>query len=296
MAERQLTGLERELVLQYLRDDNVPVTITESERSGTEGAAVFPVAVKSQQLNVLDKGVVLLRDVPDAIAAFVGKSIRVQFYFNKLGIYFHTEMRRRDSHIYIVVPGTILVAEDRGRQPESRLRAILRFPGEENSGFQIEAFPAPGFEVFGIPQWGAIELEHQKEAKEYIEDFVREEPESGKGVHHIAISRYFVQGAAASDAGGRPMPMDILFVDSGKIVFARRGSPLELRHGEKCSLQLSLPGAPALPPRTIITTCTVGKLYSSKDSAARCAVCNLDNLKEEDARFLYEKSTGNIFE
>ena len=30
--EKELTGIERELVLQYLRDDNVPLTITLEEK------------------------------------------------------------------------------------------------------------------------------------------------------------------------------------------------------------------------------------------------------------------------
>jgi len=56
MENNTLTGIERELVLRYLIDGNVPVTVTPIEKEDGSGetvkppsSAVFPVALKSEQ-------------------------------------------------------------------------------------------------------------------------------------------------------------------------------------------------------------------------------------------------------
>ena len=64
MEHDKLTGIERELVLQYLIDGNVPVTLTpieealSSDKEKTEGeirsltSQVFPVAIKGEHIKV----------------------------------------------------------------------------------------------------------------------------------------------------------------------------------------------------------------------------------------------------
>ena len=92
----QLTGIERQLVLQYLMDANVPVTLTEEIELGQEKAAeneksenghrirtvasgVFPVALPGEQITVLDQGIILLKNPPESVKVFDGKKVRVQF-------------------------------------------------------------------------------------------------------------------------------------------------------------------------------------------------------------------------
>ena len=61
MEKTKLSGIERELVLQYLIDGNVPVTITPVENSTAESdgkihplnSAVFPLALNAGQISVL---------------------------------------------------------------------------------------------------------------------------------------------------------------------------------------------------------------------------------------------------
>ena len=79
--ETELTQIERELVLQYLRDDNVPLTVTledkpemsdadivddktigTSDESRVPASAIFPVAIPSRQIEVLNQGIILLKN------------------------------------------------------------------------------------------------------------------------------------------------------------------------------------------------------------------------------------------
>ena len=73
MENNNLTGIERQLVLQYLIDGNVPVTVTPTEKNnGAEDAiqplssAVFPVALKAEQIASGGNGIILLKNPPQS--------------------------------------------------------------------------------------------------------------------------------------------------------------------------------------------------------------------------------------
>ena len=77
MKKNELTGIERQLVLQYLVDGNVPVTVTEvktavedNEKIKSLTSGVFPVALPGEQMTVLDQGIILLQNPPEAVKTF----------------------------------------------------------------------------------------------------------------------------------------------------------------------------------------------------------------------------------
>ena len=115
MKKNELTGIERQLVLQYLVDGNVPVTVTEvktavedNEKIKSLTSGVFPVALPGEQMTVLDQGIILLQNPPEAVKTFDGKKVKVQFYFNKLGLYFETEIKKiKSGALAIVIPALI---------------------------------------------------------------------------------------------------------------------------------------------------------------------------------------------
>ena len=96
MEKTELTGIERELVLQYLIDGNVPVTLTplDDEEKDSSGeikpatSAIFPVAFKAEKITVLEQGIILLKNPMQSVRNFAGKKVRVEFYFNRLGLCF----------------------------------------------------------------------------------------------------------------------------------------------------------------------------------------------------------------
>lgn len=95
--QHKLSGIERELVLKYLQDANVPVTVTLLESLPETGlhspsSAVFPVALASEKMTVLNQGIILLKNPGQAVASFAGKDVRVEFYFNRVGLCFITKM------------------------------------------------------------------------------------------------------------------------------------------------------------------------------------------------------------
>ena len=84
MSEKKLTGIERELVLKYLIDGNVPVTITpvlekkDSSEIKSVETLVLPVLVRREKMAVLKEGIIFLQNVPESIKILEDKEIKVE--------------------------------------------------------------------------------------------------------------------------------------------------------------------------------------------------------------------------
>ena len=84
--DEKLSGIERELVLQYLMDGNVPVTLTpvneenaskEDEKIHSLASQIFPVALKPEHIKVQKNGKIHLENPPQSVVGFAGKNVRV---------------------------------------------------------------------------------------------------------------------------------------------------------------------------------------------------------------------------
>ena len=115
----KLTGIERELVLQYLIDGNVPVTLTpveeplSSDKEDTEGeirsltSQIFPVAIKGEHMKVKKNGVILLENPAQSVANFTDKQVKVEFYFNRVGLYFISLVKETKKGLTLSIPDQI---------------------------------------------------------------------------------------------------------------------------------------------------------------------------------------------
>ena len=320
---RELTGIERELVLQYLRDDNVPVTVTleekplardaeidsESEQENEPAkeeriptSALFPVAIPAQQLTVLNQGIILLKNTSATrtVQPFIGKTVRVQFYFNHVGLYFITEMKECSQGLAIVVPGSIYRMEDVVSTVNWDFTASLAFKDSEGNDVQIECVPTNGYRLFLQPLWDEIEIERQKDAKKALESYVAEARAEGgvsigNGLHLLRVCRYLTSVAAApvqQAVEGRVPPLYVLYVDENRLVLASdtEDTKLELEENYECTMSLALP-AQKIIKRIIKTECVVENIYSaeSENDMRKCYVCRFTDMQEEDKRYLSEK-------
>lgn len=202
------------------------------------------------------------------------------------------------SKIYFQVPQQIFVAQDKTKTT-TKVNAVLRFTGPENALFCLKANAAPDTDVFEMPKWGDIDIENQKAAKTYLEGFIQKQKTNdikfSNGVYLLSICKYFFTKPPAS-LNEANAPLDILFIDSEKIIFGKKNSFLDLQEKEDYMLQLYInTGVASVPQRQIIAHCKVQKIYCADKDPFYAAVCYFADLKEEDERFLYEKSTGKLF-
>ena len=305
----ELTGIERQLVLQYLMDANVPVTVIEEKeedtaendpskvRVRTVASGVFPVALPSEQLTVLDQGIILLHNPPESVKAFDGKKVRVQFYFNRLGLYFITTVKQVKSGLALVIPAVIKKIEEKEAKQKEDFTAILYYSADSRtSGVKcqfLEEYP-----LFVQPKWSDVEEENQQKAKEYLEKFVMECRSDGKaignGLFLISVVKFLsadVKKEAASIEGRKKSP-SIIYIDPQRIVFACESEDLIVREGFDYSVVLGFPilSGP-IKERTVYSNFVVEKIFFDDKNRKCCAVCSFSTMKEEDARYLEDKRT-----
>ena len=307
MENKPLTGIERELVLRYLLDGNVPVTVTPVESATVSNeirslsSEIFPVAIKADNISVLKEGIILLINPPQSVIDFEGRAVRVEFYFNRVGLYFVSEMRRVSSGPALVIPERIYRIEDTVVKQKYDFSAILYYSVSSGKDVNFPCYPADGFKLFARPVWADIKQEQQHNAKSLLENFVvqaKKNAASGNGIQLISICRYLTQDKTSvfESLQDRVHPFDILFVNHERIVVGfDRNPPIKLADGEEYALKMSfsLKDAPAVM-RDVYVTCTVSNIYSDAGGESKAADCPFTSIQEEDLRFLYEKTTSTI--
>lgn len=301
MEKADLTGIERQLVLQYLIDGNVPVTVTLYEHDDTL-PVIFPVALKAEQIIVSDKGIILLKNPPQSVKSFAGKQIKVEFYFNRLGLYFVTEMKESEFGLALVIPESIQrIEDDDNSSNKYNFTAVLYFSCQNKSNVNIECLPVDGYKLFSRPIWSSIAIEQQQEAKRLLERIVVEAKQTknaGNGIQLIPVCRYLVEKEQKvfESVEGRMKPLGILYVDHERIVLAAGSNTQQLAKGAEYAVKMSfrIKDSPILS-RDIFATCIIAKIYAVGQAERYVADCAFTSIQEEDVRFLYEKATSKLF-
>lgn len=319
---KELTKIERELVLQYLRDDNVPLTVTlEDKPEQIEGelnsdktdfiseeekispSAVFPVAIPTAQMEVLDQGIILLKKSVRSFNEFLNKKIKVQFYFNHLGLFFTSVMKEYSKGLAIVIPSSIYRIPDLIQKKNFDFIAELSFNSNNDNKIKYDCFPRDNYRFFTNPRWNEIEIEKQVLAKSLLEEYVSEIKKSEEktfdnGLHLISVVRFLTEtnyNYNLQAVEGRVEPLEIIYTDNTKIVLSSFKKD-KLSNGCNYDLCFSF----SIPEnknfkRIIELKASVVNVYSYEERETY--VLRFDEVKEEDNRFLYERINGKkIFE
>lgn len=308
MSINKLSGIERELVLQYLIDGNVPVTVTpiddtnESENVPHLSTVVFPIAIKPDNISVLKEGIILLKNPNSSVSNFEGKDVKVEFYFNRVGLFFVTQVKSVKAGLALVIPAEIQRIQDVEVVQKYDFSAVLYYSVDSNKDINFKCFPADGFELFSRPVWSSIPLELQTKAKSYLEEYVeiaKKTKKAGNGLQLINICRYMISNTVEKIEAiqGKVKPFDILFVNHERIVLGyNQNDAIELDKGKEYALKMSfsLKESSAVT-RDVFVTFSVDNQYFSDDNKKICIDCSYTTLQEEDCRFLYEKATKTLF-
>ena len=309
MTQESLTGIERELVLQYLIDGNVPVTLTPIEDQNSENSEIiksltsqiFPVAIKGEHLTVQKDGVILLENAPDSVTKFANKTVKVEFYFNRVGLFFTSEVKETPKGLSISIPEKIERIIDVEEKNHYDFSADFYIECKTRRELNIKCIPDESIELFTRPAWKIIPLENQKKANELLESFVEEakiEKNAGNGIQLIPVCKYLTdkQGKQMEALQNRVKPLNILFIDHERIVLGMDSKACTFFANEEYGVKLSfsIKAGPILT-RDIFVTCMVNKIYRSRDGNLSCVDFRYTTMQEEDLRFLYEKATSTLF-
>ena len=274
MAGKALTGIERQLVLEYLADGNVPLTISLSEESSlspekSEKSSVpaFPVAVRGEQMKVLDQGIIIIPEPNGQILSFDGKSVQVMFYFNKLALYFETKAQKFSAGLALVIPKIISKIEDK-KESERKDFAVTVFyettpskkaarPAEINCEFDSR------FPLFKVSDYNSL-----------IEKFLSEP---------LPLS------TAAESIADRIHSPSVIYLDSSVIVFASKKTDMPFVSGSEYALLMRFPIAGPVKERKVYASCIINRIYENFECDRLCACASFSSMREEDSRFLEDK-------
>ena len=309
----KLTGIERELVLQYLIDGNVPVTLTPIEDSVSTSkdneeieirsltSQIFPVAIKGEHMKVRKDGVILLENPVQSVANFANKTVKVEFYFNRVGLYFLSPVKETKKGLTLSIPDQIERIADIEEEADYDFSSVIYFECKTRKDLNIKCVPCEDIELFVRPVWKIIPLENQKKAKILLEDFVSQaklEKNAGNGIQLIPVCKYLTDTYTPqmSAMENRVKPLSILFVDHERLVLGMETSSCTFFTTEEYGIKLSfsIKRGPILT-RDIFVTGVVNKIYRSADGLHSCVDFRYTTLQEEDLRFLYEKATSTLF-
>ena len=156
MSSDKLTGIERELVLQYLIDGNIPVTLTpQVEKTSDEGihsisSQVFPIALKPDHIKVQKNGKIELANPPQSVMNFQGQTVKVEFYFNRVGLYFFSEVKQDKNGLVISVPESINRIKDLVDETDYDFSALFYFDCKNKKELKIKTIPWEKEELFTL--------------------------------------------------------------------------------------------------------------------------------------------------
>lgn len=309
MSDSKLTGIERQLVVQYLIDGNVPVTITpieeKSELSSEEvrplTSQVFPLAIKAENLTIKKNGTIILENPGKSVKNLLNKNVKVEFYFNRVGLYFNSRVIEKKDVYSLSIPAEILRIQDIVEEKHYDFSALFYYECKTGKDLNLTCIPWEKTQLFCRPAWKSIPLENQKKAKSLLEEYVNQaklEKNAGNGIQLIPVCNYltFEEPVKIESLQDRIKPLNILYVDHERIVIGldsiNHVFVLNDEYGLK--LSFSLKSGPIVT-RDIFVTCLVNKIYRIEKENKICVDFRYTSLQEEDLRFIYEKATKSLF-
>lgn len=303
MGGRCLSGMERQLVLAYLADGNSPVSVVLLDEYGAElpVSASFRIVPESRRFSSLFKPALFL-EKSDSSAQFpFGRRVKVRFYFNKLGMVFITELCPTPFGAALALPSTIEKSGDDDCKKSIGFSAVVYYDlvhhGASNS---VECLCRDGYELFSAPGWGSISGEFLKSAKSYVKasvELLRKEKRTvGNGLYLIPIGRYLCgqHDEALSSVETRRHPPEVIYLDSGKIVFAAKKSDMIFSSGREYRIEMHIPIHGPLKSRKVCLSCVISEMHESYDRMYLCACAEFTSIKREDVRFLHDLNSSAV--
>ncbi len=147
-----LSGLERDIVVSYLCEDDVPFTLVPSQPA----ERIFSFVTGIGGVQVLSEGIILFTDSFALPVDLVNSLVEIRFYFRKLGLSFSGRVSRtKTGALAVVVPKEILRLADSVSPMESPFACRL-FLGESFSGDCLDCRQWNGFPLFVPQAWRSI--------------------------------------------------------------------------------------------------------------------------------------------
>ncbi len=272
-----LTGVEKNLVLKYLIDKKICVTI------------VPGFFVVSLDVDDVKDGVLYLTKCPFNFLELENQKVKVFFYYEKLGLSFESVLKNINGRYGLVSPSCIGILEDEKNFVASAFHARLTDVGVNCSFLS-------GYKLFEKPSFDDIEKKYFDESKELIEYIVKTSRQCGKSIGNglcvIPVAKYLLETVDGfSTIKDRAFPPAIIYIDSKLMVFAslKRNLFFKTECDYNIEMGFNIEKSP-VKERIVKAIVSAEQIYESADRERVCVISSFKELKNEDVRFIMDQS------
>ncbi|MCR4821584.1 MAG: hypothetical protein K5873_01775 [Treponema sp.] len=273
MGKNELTGIERKLVLDYLMDGNpslwlIPIEEDLNSSPGNKELSKYLI----QKENVRVKGeVIFFENLPGQKWIHDEEKVMVQFYFNRLGLYFLSKIQLSSSAFSLTIPSTIYKIEDKIENERNPFSATLYYEAAGIEGkslsrkTEVNCIFDPRFPLF------------QKNDRTEV------------------MNRYLLENAPeeSESISGRMHPPSIIYIDGQSLVFAARKADMTMITGARYSLLLTFPLSGPVKSRKVSLSFIIEEMFESYGRERLCALGKISSIQEEDLRFITDKFSSS---
>ncbi|MBO4319417.1 MAG: hypothetical protein J5857_03000 [Treponema sp.] len=286
-----LGGLEKENVLKALSSENLDLIIQDIISGQT-------VQVDSKFISHNPHGIILVSKAYGELDQSVGNKVCIQFYVNQVGYCFDSVLQDSSMGLAIVIPEKIeRVKSNTFSKPQSVSARILYHDCADKE-VTIPCYVEESNNLLSKPAWNNVPQSIQDECRKLMAQFINERKQEssamvGNGIYLIPVSVFLCNPEIRknlNDVHGTQLPLDLIYVDSTKIVFGKREYAPELELEADYTLMLEIKLS-AFLTRSIIVECTVSDIYSTSYQETACYLCKVTKIKTEDERFISERMT-----
>ncbi len=306
MAGKPLTGIERELVLDYLSKNNLPLSFSifnESELKGRQFGGFFPVVVKAENVKMIKNDVILIKNPSVSILRFVGKNVKVQFYYNRVGLFFITTLESSSLGLEVFVPPEINHVEEELNSPKKGFSLVIlgdsksKNAAAKNVSLGIECPGERNYSIFKTPSLADIDEKIKMDVNAYHQKLISIVKACGRfhsigdRTFLISVARYFSEKSDSqkiTTVQDRFIPPSVIYLDHRRIVFVCKKKYLFFSAGAVFSIIMNFPIKGPLKERKVFAELRIEDVFIS-DNNEKCAInAVFTSLKQEDERFISE--------
>lgn len=313
MSAVNSSPLEVSLIKKYLAFEARSLEVSFEDESGKKDT--FSSLTEKTDSKLLQRNLLRIKGYESSIEkvknlAFSSKKVSVNFYFNRLGLYFSSRILFSENSFCIMLPEEFFTISETQKSPEQEIYCVLFYEtGNEalkKNCLEIKCTSLSGFNILKKPSFTDLEREGNiegsiidKKVKNWIREVIlsiKEDSESrinvSDGLFLIPIGRYLIEEkkTEVGQIEGRAKNPGIIFIDDKRIVFAGEKDDMVLVEGKNYKIKIFFPLAGPIKARIVEVNCFVSVVFENYEKTRLCANAEISSLREEDRRFLSEIS------
>ncbi len=293
ITDDELSKVEKDVVIQSLVDD--PVKIIIKDLDGKSGSKIRPLEIAEKFIQVIDIKYFLIDPDVSSMSPFDGKKIRLEFYFNHMGLFFESEVIGFSKGYIIPFAESFYRIHKTEEKKSQQFYGTISFKTSDNKKTSIMCVPGKGYELFDLPSLHETPEDSTGVYDMLLADYPHHNAADEEMLFLLSASKYLTDDIELSvePVEGTFYPLEIIYADDKRIVFGTHNEKnyIGLSRDYDFTLFINL-ALNSMIKRRINAKVNVEYKFDSAETGSCIYVCSFVDMKMEDRRYLYEHTTG----